>query len=64
MGEVEGKLPPLPKKERERKRKGERERREGESVYVFGAMIYLITLRLAEYQINFHNTSVSLRYGI
>ena len=49
----EGKLPPPSQrkgkggeKERERER-GERER--GGSVHVFGGMIYLITLRLAEY---------------
>ena len=45
-----GKLPPPPKgkgKEREKERGGGEE--EGGGVYVFGTMIYLITLRLAEY---------------
>ena len=46
------KHPASPQKERERKRREREERereKEGKSVYVFGAMIYLITLRLAEY---------------
>ena len=47
------------KKEKRRETREEKGREEeGESVYDFGATIYLITLRLAEYHIKIHNTSV------
>ena len=45
-------LPPKGKGKKEKRREREREREreeEGGGVYVFGAMIYLMTLRLAEY---------------
>ena len=49
-----GKLPPPKRKRKERERGGERERERekgggGKSVLCFGATIYLITLKLAEY---------------
>ena len=50
VGEVEGKLPPQNTQLSPPKGKGKKEKeRGGGSVYIFGAMIYLITLRLAEY---------------